>query len=570
MKKSILLLLTLTMSVLSTQAQNATDGKGLRKGEWFIPYTYSGSLPFYDYMNKLLNLDKILIPENETEKEADYRIFEKVSYKKGIKQGEFSIYSAAKNNQGKYPQIAAGEYKDGKIDGNLIFLDYGSQKRLCSAIYENGKIKDQDIVIEESKGGNEGMYGSSNQNFVAFGSEKIYPIIKMKDGVCVEQIVTVLKDFKLLRIVKTDVGFTKYIYGRNMLSGIIDLSYCLEVAELDNNFKTNGIVSIYEETKTPFDTSKLNYRATFKDGKKNGTAYWYDAKTGESMMECNYVDGLLSGVSKFKAASGKTYVEANFKDGLLNGKLTTFYLNDGSFLSLTGPICETKVNKDIYAIVSENANTKTFKETIPMLRKDGPILTEGQFKFFEAQYVNGKLSGKTHYYHSDGKKLYEGTASNCKLSDWYWYDTNGKVIYSKEEEDDLTQQAYDILNNYSQQQSNSNQQQSTTSNNQEIGTCSMSGGWLKVEDVNGRQIYGGNSASGDLKAYSSQIIVTQKDGWTSVYTIRDGNLIQLYSGNSPRGTVVNASGSSFFTKDGSWNCKYNVNNGNCSQEYCKN
>lgn len=531
MRKSILLLLTLTISVLSINAQNSVDGKGLRKGEWFIAYT--GDFQFYDYMDKLLNLDKMLNSENETDKEEDYRFFEKVSYKKGIKQGEFSVYSARKNNQGKYPQIAAGEYKDGKINGNLIFLNYGNQKRICYAVYEDGKIKDQDIVIEEK-------LSSYDEIYETFGSQKVYPIIKMKDGVCIEEIVTVLDKYKLARFVKTDKGFTRYLYGRNMLSGIIDLSYCLEVAELDNSFKFNGLVSIYEETKIPFDTTLLNYRATYKNGKINGSAYWYDVKTGNAMMECSYVDGLLNGVAKFKAASGQTYVEATYKDGLLNGKYVTYYLNDGSFLSLTGPICETNINNDIYKIASSNANTKIFKETIPMLRKDGPILTDGKFKFFEAQYENGKLIGKTHYYHSDGKKLYEGTASNCELADWYWYDTNGKVIYSKKEEDKLTQQAYEIVNKYSQQQSakSSNNNSTKTNNSKEenfITDVKISGQTAYIYHNDQRNSYHSVSmgAHGELAGFSSKnLVILETSGaykTARIYNENGGNQIGSFT-----------------------------------------
>ena len=120
MKKLILLFSFLTFTFIQLKAQNAIDGKGLRKGEWFIPYT--GDFQFYDYFDKLLNLDKMLMTENETGSEDKYRYFEMVSYKKGIKQGDFSVYSAQKNNQGKYPQIAAGEYLNGKINGNLFFL----------------------------------------------------------------------------------------------------------------------------------------------------------------------------------------------------------------------------------------------------------------------------------------------------------------------------------------------------------------------------------------------------------------------------------------------------------------
>jgi antitoxin component YwqK of YwqJK toxin-antitoxin module len=559
MKKSILLLLTITISVLSINAQNAVDGKGQRKGEWFIPYTYSGSLPFYDYMSKLLNLDKILTTENESDKEADNRIFEKVSYNKGIKQGEFSIYSATKNNQGKYPQIAAGEYKDGKINGNVLFLDYGNQKPLCSAIYENGKIKDQEIAIVESKGGNEGMYSTSQETFVLIGSQKVYPLIKIKNGICIEETVTVHDKYKIVRFIKKDNGFTRYLYGRNMLSGIIDLSNCLHVSDLDENFKLNGQLSIYEETKIPFDTTLLNHKATYKNGDLNGAAYWYDAKTGKAMMECNYADGLLNGIAKFKAASGQTYVEANYKNGLLNGSFVTYYLNDGSFLSLTGPICETNVNTDIYKIASSNANTKIFKETIPMLRKDGPILTDGKFKFFEAQYENGKLIGKNHYYHSDGKKLYEGTASNCELADWYWYDTNGKVIYSKQEEDKLTQQAKDILNKHSQQQNSSNQNKNNNEN-LEISEVRADGQTARIYH-NGQDgsYYSVNlGSSGRLAGYNSKYIVTQDRQSGFIYNSKGEITVNRLS-LCAACTILNVTGTYIIVQDGSNTIYYDFN-----------
>lgn len=564
-KVSLSIFLLIAAITMSFAQDNKVDGKGLRKGEWFV--MYKGDFLFYDYMDKLLNLDKMLVTERETESDDEARYFEKVEYKKGIKQGEFQVYSAKKNNSGKYPMIAMGEYKDGQITGNLFMVGYYNQKRLCYAEYENGKIKDQDIVIEEKASAYEEIYET-------FGSQKVYPIIKMKNGVCIEETVTVLDKYKLARFVKTDNGFTRYLYGRNMLSGIIDLSYCLEVAELDNNFQFSGLVSIYEETKVPFDTTLLNYRATYKNGKINGSAYWYDAKTGNAMMECNYVDGLLNGVAKFKAASGQTYVEATYKDGLLNGKYVTYYLNDGSNLTLKGPFCEETKNKDIFQIAESNATQDIFKETIPMLKKEGhTIVTDGVFKFYEATYVNGIINGKFNYYHSNGKKLYEGTVSDCKEVDWKWFDINGKVIYDKKEADALLEDFYTKLNDYNKRQSSNssnNYTSSRTKQEPEIGMCEMSNGWLKVVDINGNHLYGGNSASGELMGFSSKMIVCQKDGWTYCYTISGGSLKQLYGGNSPRGTVVNVAGNSFFTKSGSDNCKYNIRNGNCEQEYCRN
>lgn len=434
MKKIILTFTLLIVAVNISFAQdNKVDGKGLRKGEWII--TYTGDFQFYDYMSKLLNLDKMLLTTNETDKEEDYRFFEKVSYQKGIKQGEFYVFSAELNNNGKYPLIAAGEYKDGEITGNVVFYNYQNQtrfdyqERLCTAIYENGKIKDQDIIIEERKDRYDDIYET-------FGAQKVYPIIKLKDGECIEETLTVLDKYKLVRFVKKDKGYTRYLYGAK-LDGIFYKSSCLEVAELDNDFNVSGTVSKYSETKTPFDTSELWYQASFKDGKINGTAYWYNANTGNCVMECNYVDNLLNGLAKFKTAvSGQTYAEASYKDGVLNGKYVTYYLNDFSNNTIKGPFCEETKNKDIFQIAESNQTQDIFKEKIPMLKNEGhTILTDGDFKFYEATYVNGIITGNYNYYHSNGKKLYEGTVADCKEIDWKWFDVNGKVIYDKKEED---------------------------------------------------------------------------------------------------------------------------------------
>jgi antitoxin component YwqK of YwqJK toxin-antitoxin module len=466
MKNIILTFTLLIVAVNISFAQdNKVDGKGLRKGEWII--TYTGDFQFYDYMSKLLNLDKMLLTTNETDKEEDYRFFEKVAYQKGIKQGEFYVFSAELNNNGKYPLIAAGEYKDGEITGNVVFYNYQNQtrfdyqERLCTAIYEKGKIKDQDIIIEERKDRYDDIYET-------FGAQKVYPIIKMKDGECIEETLTVFDDpdyykngygYSLFRIVKTDKGFTRYYYGRDMLKGInwyTNLSSGLLVTELDTKMQFNGIESFYKTTEIPFDTTYLKYRATYRNGIKNGYAYlfpdtwdllglgsrpnqggWLDVKIGKAMMECNYVDGLLNGVAKFKdAESGHTYVEATYKNGLLHGKYLTYYLPDAPNLTFRSPFCEESKNNDIFQIGIQNSTFVLFKEKIPMLKNEGhTILTDGEFKFYEATYVNGIITGNYNYYHSNGKKLYEGTVADCKEIDWKWFDANGKVIYDKKEED---------------------------------------------------------------------------------------------------------------------------------------
>lgn len=458
--KSLLILLTICISSVSFGQDNKVDGKGLRKGKWII--MYEDNFLYYDYMSKLLNLDKMLVTGRETKSEDEARYFEVVNYKKGTKQGEFQVYSATKNKSDKYPLIAKGEYKDGLITGDLIMVGYDNQTqiRLCYAEYENGKIKDQDIVIEEKA-------KNSSNNYYTFGLNhvKVYPVIKMKDGICIEQIavpttITKLDDFILIRFVKTDKGFTRYGH----------FSRTLKVAELDNNFQHNGLVSHYEETPVPFETTTLPiFRATMKNNKKHGTANWYDPKTGfqkefnyvdgiangpayiqkyifwpnggyykeraNVTMEFNYVDGLLNGVAKLKTESGQTYVQATYKDGLLDGKYVTYYLDDGFNLIAVGPVCEETKNKRIDEIVEKNhGNLDRFEPIIPKLKKEGhTIITDGVFKFFEASYVNGIMDGKYNYYHSNGKKLHEGTVSDCGVVDAKWFDINGKVIYDTKE-----------------------------------------------------------------------------------------------------------------------------------------
>ena len=296
--------------------------------------------------------------------------------------------------------------------------------RLCYAEYENGKIKDQDILIEDM----------SSERFI---QQHVHPIIKMKDGVCIEETVTDTWNSKVVRLVKTDKGFTMYRYRQSYKAGGIDLSYSLEVAKLDNNFKYNGLTSYYRENyEAPYDTTKLLYRATFKNNLNNGSAYWYYPETGNVMMECNYVDARLNGVAKYYTKSGQTYVEATFKDGFLDGKYVTYYSSDEPNPIVMGRNCqETISNKDIFQF-SPRLRTRIddFVGTVTMLRNEGHniSITDGA-KIYEATYVNGVIDGKYNFYRSNGKKLYEGVVSDCKEVDWKWFDINGDVIYDKKD-----------------------------------------------------------------------------------------------------------------------------------------
>jgi antitoxin component YwqK of YwqJK toxin-antitoxin module len=438
-------LLSVVIIVLFTSSsfgqENKIDGKGQRKGEWFI--MYKGDFLFYDYLDKLLSIDRMMVHEREVRGMDEMKYFEKVEYKKGIKQGPFYLYSGRKDSKGNYPLIASGQYLNGKISGEVSMFSYSTQQRICSSVFEEGALKDQEIMIEERD-----IRYSNATNFAVFGEQKVYPKIRIIKGVCVEEVVTFFPDYKykLVRLVKNNNGFTRYLYGRNLVSGIVNVSNGLEVAQLNSDFKLNGIVSIYKETKVVYDTSAVEYRANYINGILNGISSWYDSQSGQKVMESNYVEGDLNGVCRLISKSGQILVEANYSKGLLNGKFVSYYLNDGSNISVGGPICVDKRNSDLYNVVEGISTQDIFKETIPMLKKRGYQLeTEGYFKFCEANFINGILQDKYMYFHSNGAKLFKAEISNCLETDWNWYDRNGKEIYSlKQQKLELVKKDQDL------------------------------------------------------------------------------------------------------------------------------
>lgn len=429
MKKYYLLpFLILTMATSIYSQENKVDNNGLRKGDWII--MYKGDFSYYDYYDKLLNLEKMLILESETSSESELTYVEKVAYKKGTKNGEFQIYSGRKNFEGRLPLIAKGNYKDGKIDGDLLIFKYKDGKRICLVKYEQGRIKDQEILIEET------IYSDYDPIYETIGTYKVYPIIKIKNGVCIEETVTQLdlSDNKdLYRIVKTANGFKRFWYGTDGLSSIVKLQTYLGIDEVDNNFQKKGSFAIYEKTTIPYDTANLVYRCAYENGKKNGVERYYDSKTKNVLMEHNYENGLMNGMAKLFTSKGQVIAKANYKDGLLNGKYITYYLNDGNNIVYKGENCNTDLkNVSLHSYIKYNADQEILEKTIPQLRKDGhTILTDGIFKFYEANYVNGVIQDKYKYFHSNGNILYEATVSNCKEVDWNWLDVNQNIIFDK-------------------------------------------------------------------------------------------------------------------------------------------
>jgi antitoxin component YwqK of YwqJK toxin-antitoxin module len=572
MKKHYLLtflILTLATSIYSQE--NQVDKKGLRKGDWII--MYKGDFIYYDYYDKLLNLEKMLVLESETSSESELRYIEKVAYKKGIKNGEFLIYSGRKNFDGRLPLLAKGNYKDGKIDGDLLMLKYKDGKRICLVKYEQGQPKDQEILIEET------LYSAYDPVYETFGTYKVYPIIKIKNGVCIEETVTQLdvSDNKdLYRIVKTDNGFKRFWYGTDGLSGIVKLKTYLGIDELDSNFQKKGSFAIYEKTTIPYDTANLVYRCAYENGKKNGVERYYDSKTKNVLMEHNYENGLMNGMAKLFTSKGQVIAKANYKDGFLNGKYITYYLNDGYNTVYKGENCKTEFNNvSLYSHTIKNEDQEIFNKTIPQLRKDGhTILTDGIFKFYEANYVNGVIQGKYKYFHSNGKILYEATLSNCKEVDWNWLDVNENIIFDKITADievaiDKAQKENKQAEIQKQQayiKSNQNNN-SVKSNTRKIGDVKVNGTTALIYDENGN--YTNNVVQlgfkGSLSGFNSNYIVVTDGDYVKIHDI-NGNYINKGFNLCSGCFVKNVTSSTILVKD-AYGTKYYDFNGDYTNKY---
>ena len=66
---------------------------------------------------------------------------------------------------------------------------------------------------------------------------------------------------------------------------------------------------------------KGNYKLDKKDG------VWESFYNGELSQSCNYVDGVLEGISKSFYEGGKTCYQCHYKEGRLNGLYESFYSN---------------------------------------------------------------------------------------------------------------------------------------------------------------------------------------------------------------------------------------------------
>lgn len=424
-----MLISAITMSLAQN---NKVDRKGLRKGEWFI--MYKGEFLYSDYLDKLLNLDKMLVSDRETESIDNSKYFEVVKYKKGLKDGEFRVYSSNKKRGGNYPLIAQGSYVYGKISGAVFFFN-DLKETICSVEYESGQMIDQTISINRTYGDETFMRDTYFWKLCEYYIKD--QVIKIKNNICMEQIGFYPSPVKF---VKTESGFTRYLYGVEVdpiTTGLWTSNRkTLEVSHYNANSVLNGIVTIFKGTKVPFDTTSTIYKkAPFKNGKLSGTVSSFNAD-GKLLFEFSYNNGMLNGISKYYFVnSGKLIAEATYQDGLLNGKFKTYHINDWLGVTTRGPICETEVNKNLREILKPSLSSMIFRTTIPFFKNQGyKFNSSGDYKFFEANYENGIIKGSYNYFHSNGNKLYEGNVEDCEENEYAWFDINGTQIINKQKE----------------------------------------------------------------------------------------------------------------------------------------
>lgn len=481
MKNTFLFIILNAIFVFTSNAQNKIDGNNQRKGEWII--SYKGDFEFIDYNEMLLNPSTLLQTSRESNLTTETTYFEKATYKKGIKNGLFQIFDK------DMKLIAEGTYINGIINGNFSV----AYKGVCNALYNNGKLIDQTITIQYVRG----SWG--NWEEVRNVQNMFKDEIQIKNGKCIKQIITKGENFRIKILSISDDKITLFqsgiessrnpkelqvlypkIYDYQSIGNNFASTYW-EVADLDLNMKYHGFRTIYREKEynsIPFDSTILLCRIPYVHGQKHGTEYWYFPEPGADkklLMELNYLDGKLNGVSTLYSKNGsKTvpFIEASYQNGLLNGSFVTYFIGN-SKITLKGPLCQTEINKinwvyhyDEKFYDDQNRKISTYEylisinepmfSQIPGFRNDGHnILTNGSYKFFEATYKDGIIQNNFKYFHSNGGTLYEAQVQDCIVIDWKWMDQNGKVFFDKRIHEENNKKKQELQNKALLEQYNS-------------------------------------------------------------------------------------------------------------------
>lgn len=453
-------ILFLVCVVEANSQDNKISKNGERKGEWLILYGGNGKTT--DLIGEAPSIEKITLKDNEVSELNDASYIEVVSYKSGIKNGEFQFYNAKKDYNNNYRLIASGKYRDGQIQGDVIYYKGGGNvpKSIFTIKYRDNKPVDQYVSLNDSPVSFTPKKGPQNQVLVK-------PYFRIENGECVDQISMALTGTRLVWTTRNGVLIKQFKYFKEgtklMPSYYTDGSSCFQYAEKrveesTGNWVLEGRLMVYHDTGIAFDTSKVYMESRAKEGLLNGICRYYD-RDENLLIEANYKAGILDGIAHiYNPKLKRPIIKMNYKDGYFHGKYTTYYTDEGKNISLISPNCvhqHQNIWSDDYFF--KNATNKIMGEMIPLIRSKGyKINTSDFFKIYEAEYFEGKVQS-IEYYHSDGSLLYRELGSQCDdikgekkniediaamltqpLKDyrggWAWFEADGTPIYTSEME----------------------------------------------------------------------------------------------------------------------------------------
>ncbi len=448
--------------------ENKTTKKGERKGSWII--FYQSNKLSTDLFSEALSIERIAVTGNEISALDQANYIESVTYKNGLKNGEFQFYSARRDNRGNYPLIASGRYQDGELSGPVSYYkNHWSRgpEMIFTVQYASGKVIDQVVTFNVTPMIFTQKKGPQNK-------KEVKPFFKVENEVCTEQITIGFSGTRLIYVSRVNDHIEQYTYngsGKELMpSYYTDGSSCFQFAEKKIEAGTGkwvheGRYLVCHDTGVPFDTSSIYMETRTINGLFDGNCRYYD-RDGQLIIEANYRGGDLDGAAViYNPKLKRPIVEANYKSGLLHGKYSTYYTNEGKNTSLISPNCVGR-NQEIWSesYFFSNATNKVMGVSIPLFKTRGyKILTSDFFKLYEAFYEEGKVK-RIEYYHADGSLLYREVGSECDKSEnsstsiediaarltgpaednrgtWAWFDAEGTMIYSSEMERDLRKEA---------------------------------------------------------------------------------------------------------------------------------
>ena len=361
-----------------TNAEEIYEG-GKRNEEWFRIEENGDT--YYQYWD----LDS-LISEYADLHYPNGQLIEKISYKKGLKDGKFTGYY--ENGEVKYKKRYSEDLPDGKWDYYTA-----SGKKNEEQIYVEGKRNEEWYRIEEN-GDTYYQYWDKD----SLVSE--YADLHYSNGQLIEKI-SYKKGLK-------DGKFTGY--------------YPSGKVEYVKRYEEDKPMGKWKFVREDGTTKKIE---VYETGKKNEEWITYE-KNGDVYYQFWDMDSLVSEYADLHYPNGQLIEKISYKNGQKNGKFTGYY--------------ESGQKKHIRTYKDDKLEGKfaDYTESGQILRKQNYVndLLDGSSKEW---YLNGEVKVKTSYkagkldggfmsYDSLGRKVTKGEyAMGLKAGDWLtWYPSGKK------------------------------------------------------------------------------------------------------------------------------------------------